>query len=72
MQAFSSLSEAAFDLACEGVEEENPATYCLSPHYEVVVAKLLETTERPDVGSNNLRSAAYEALMDMIKYGAKV
>ena len=27
---------------------------------------------RPDSGNSNLRSAAYEALMDLIKYSAKV
>ena len=53
-------------------DEEDPATFCLSSCYETVVHKLLETTERPDAGSNNLRSSAYEALMDMIKYCAKV
>ena len=29
--------------------------------------KLLETTDRPDAATANLRSAAYEALMEMVK-----
>ena len=47
-------------------------TFCLSGFFEVIVEKLLATTERPDANANSLRSSAYEALMDMIKYSAKV
>lgn len=68
MQAFSSLVEAAYD----AVEDDEPATFCLSPSFAEVVGKLLDTTERTDAGLNNLQSSAYEALMDMIKYSAKV
>ena len=44
-----------------------PATYCMSKYYAPIVEKLLETTNRPDGNQNNLRSAAYEAIMEMIK-----
>ena len=54
------------------MEVEEPDTYCLSTSFEVIVGKLLETTDRSDSGLNNLRTSAYEALMDMIKYSAKV
>ncbi|XP_050527566.1 importin subunit beta-like [Daktulosphaira vitifoliae] len=40
----------------------------LTPYFEYVVQGLLETTERGDGMRSNLRSAAYEALMDMIKF----
>lgn len=69
--ALSSLVEAASDAACDE-EEEDPATFALSSSFEVIVSKLLLTTDRSDAGSNNLRSSAYEALMDMVKYSAKV
>lgn len=73
VQAISSLAEAAYDAATDEMgEEEEPATFCLSSSFETIVSKLLATTERSDSGSNNLRSSAYEALMDMIKYCAKV
>lgn len=69
--AISSLAEAAYDAATNEIEDEEPATFCLSSCYGTIVAKLLETADRADSASNNLRNSAYEALMDMIKYGAK-
>ncbi|XP_019637100.1 PREDICTED: importin subunit beta-1-like isoform X3 [Branchiostoma belcheri] len=67
--AFSSLAEAAYD-ATESQEDE-PNTYCLSSTFEVIVHKLLETTDRQDAGNSNLRSAAYEALMELVKNSAR-
>ena len=64
--AFSSLAEAAYESAAANDGSE-PATYCLSPYFQLIVGKLLEATERTDGGQANLRSAAYEALMEMIK-----
>ena len=73
LQAISSLAEAAYDAAVdEMTDDDDPPTFSLSSSFEAVVSKLMETTNRQDAGSNNLRSAAYEALMDMIKYSAKV
>lgn len=69
--AFSSLGEAAHDNAPMSDDEDDPSTYCLSMSFEVIVSKLIETTDRQDAGNSNLRSAAYEALMDLIKYSAK-
>ncbi|XP_013772921.1 importin subunit beta-1-like isoform X2 [Limulus polyphemus] len=65
--AFNSLAEAAYDAAEVPNEGAEPQTYCLSDYFEVIVHKLLETTERPDGNQANLRSAAYEALMEMVK-----
>uniref|UniRef100_A0A8C5WHN0 Karyopherin subunit beta 1 n=1 Tax=Leptobrachium leishanense TaxID=445787 RepID=A0A8C5WHN0_9ANUR len=69
--AFSSLAEAAYEAADVTDDQEEPASYCLSSSFEVIVQKLLETTDRPDGHQNNLRSAAYEALMEIVKNSAK-
>ncbi len=66
--AFTSLAEAAYEAAdTNGGEDDTPATYCLSAYFDPIVQKLLETTDRPDAATANLRSAAYEALMEMVK-----
>jgi len=43
----------------------------LSTYYEPIVQKLLQTTDRADGNQHNLRSAAYEALMEMVKNSPK-
>jgi importin subunit beta-1 len=68
--AFTSLSDAAY-VQADTVEEEAPATYCLSAYFSPIVEKLLWTTDREDGGSSNLRGAAYEALMEMVKNSPK-
>ncbi|CAK8673507.1 unnamed protein product [Clavelina lepadiformis] len=67
--AFSSLAESAYE-AADG-DDGDPETYCMSQVYEKVVEKLLQTTDRTDGHLNNLRSAAYEAVMEMIKNSPK-
>lgn len=69
--AFNSLAEAAFEAAETPEEGQEPETYCLSSYFEVIVSKLLETTERPDGSQANLRNAAYEALMELVKNSPK-
>lgn len=71
--AFTSLSEAAYEAADSDntTEAETPPTYCLSAYFDPIIHKLLETTDRPDAGTANLRSAAYEALMEMVKNSPK-
>ncbi|KAG4072406.1 hypothetical protein HA402_004338 [Bradysia odoriphaga] len=64
--AFTGLSDAAYE-AAEAYNENSPETYCLSPFFEYIINQLLEATDRPDGAQANLRGAAYEALMDMIK-----
>lgn len=64
--AFTGLAEAAYD-AAESFGDSTPETTCLSPYFEYIIQRLLETTDRPDGAQANLRAAAYEALMDMIK-----
>ncbi|PWA28966.1 hypothetical protein CCH79_00019822 [Gambusia affinis] len=71
LQAFSSLAEAAYEATDAAEDQEEPSTYCLSSSFEIIVQKLLETTDRPDGHQNNLRSAAYEALMEIVKNSAK-
>jgi importin subunit beta-1 len=55
----------------DGDEDVEPETYVLSKYFEPIVEKLLATTERQDGSQSNLRSAAYEALMEMIKNSPK-
>ncbi|KAF6734972.1 Importin subunit beta-1 [Oryzias melastigma] len=69
--AFSSLAEAAYEATDAAEDQEEPSTYCLSSSFEIIVQKLLETTDRPDGHQNNLRSAAYEALMEIVKNSAQ-
>uniref|UniRef100_A0A2K5EPV1 Importin subunit beta-1 n=1 Tax=Aotus nancymaae TaxID=37293 RepID=A0A2K5EPV1_AOTNA len=69
--AFSSLAEAAYEAADVADDQEEPATYFLSSSFELIVQKLLETTDRPDGHQNNLRSSAYESLMEIVKNSAK-
>ncbi|KAH8325500.1 hypothetical protein KR067_000147 [Drosophila pandora] len=64
--AFIGLSDAAYEAAVV-TEGETPETYALSPYFEFIITQLLETTDRSDGAQANLRGAAYEALMDMIK-----
>lgn len=65
--AFNSLAEAAYETADVPGEGMEPETYPLSKYFEIIVGKLLETTERGDGSIGNLRSAAYEALMELVK-----
>jgi len=65
--AFTGLAEASYDQAAGNEDQAQPETYCLSQYFEFIVQKLLETTDRPDGAQANLRSAAYEALMEMVK-----
>lgn len=70
--SLSSIAVAAMDLIRPQDDEDvTVETYCLSKYFEPIIEKLLATTERIDANQNNLRSAAYEALMEMIKNSPK-
>jgi len=69
--AFSSLAEAVYEAADVSEEGAEPDTYSLSSYFEPIVQKLLETTDRNDGNMHNLRSAAYEALMELVKNSPK-
>lgn len=70
--ALSSIAVAAMEMARPADDDSiAPDTYCLSKYFEPIVEKLLATTERQDGSQSNLRSAAYEALMEMIKNSPK-
>ncbi|XP_041984878.1 importin subunit beta [Aricia agestis] len=64
--AFTGLAEAAYEAALNN-ENQQPKTYCMSRYFDFIIERLLETTDRPDAAQHNLRSAAYEALMEMVK-----
>lgn len=68
--AFTGLAEAAYEAGQRHYSDDPPETHCLSQYFEYIIERLLETTDRPDGGQANLRSAAYEALMEMIKNAA--
>uniref|UniRef100_A0A2M4A3T7 Putative karyopherin importin beta 1 n=1 Tax=Anopheles triannulatus TaxID=58253 RepID=A0A2M4A3T7_9DIPT len=63
--AFTGLSEAAYDAV--NIDDDPPQTYCLSKYFDFIMTSLLEATDRPDGAHANLRSSAYEALMEMVK-----
>lgn len=65
--AFTGLAEAAYESAECFNEDATPETYVLSQYFEFIIQRLLETTDRQDGSQANLRSAAYEALMELIK-----
>ncbi|CAH0389883.1 unnamed protein product [Bemisia tabaci] len=70
--AFTGLAEASYEAATANLPEgETPDTYCLSQFFNFIVEQLLATTDRSDGSQSNLRSAAYEALMEMIKSSPK-
>ena len=54
-----------------GGDSDTPPTYCLSPYFDHIVEKLLAATDRADAAQANLRSAAYEALMETVKNSPK-
>ncbi|XP_076241578.1 importin subunit beta Fs(2)Ket isoform X3 [Calliopsis andreniformis] len=64
--AFTGLAEASYESA-ETQDGQQPETYCMSQYFDFIIERLLETTDRPDGAQANLRSAAYEALMEMVK-----
>uniref|UniRef100_A0A2P2HWX4 Importin subunit beta-1-like n=1 Tax=Hirondellea gigas TaxID=1518452 RepID=A0A2P2HWX4_9CRUS len=65
--ALSSLAEAAYEQADTNDLESEPPTYCLSQYFDALVNVLLDTTDRADGNHCNLRNAAYEALMELMK-----
>jgi len=70
--SFSSLARAAYDNAQRpDDDDETPNTYLLSPFFDEIVNNLIQTTDRPDGNQSNLRNAAYEALMEMIRHSPK-
>lgn len=69
--AFSSLAEAAHDHALSTSVTDTVETYPLSSSFETIVTKIFNATERGDSAQSNLRTSAYEALMDLIKFSAK-
>ncbi|XP_022662446.1 importin subunit beta-1-like isoform X2 [Varroa destructor] len=70
--ALNSLAQAAYTQAQNELAlGQEPETYCLTRYFEGIITKLLETTERADGNQSNLRGAAYESLMEMMKNSPK-
>ncbi|XP_047138096.1 importin subunit beta-1 isoform X1 [Hydra vulgaris] len=68
--AFSSLAEAAYDSAL-GDDEDEPQTFILSSKFKFIISKIVQTGDRGDAHLNNLRSSAYEAVMELVKNSPK-
>uniref|UniRef100_A0A915L5R3 Importin subunit beta-1/Transportin-1-like TPR repeats domain-containing protein n=1 Tax=Romanomermis culicivorax TaxID=13658 RepID=A0A915L5R3_ROMCU len=71
--AISGLAQAAYEQANENSHSDDtqPETYILSSCFEAMVSELLKATDRPDSHMSNLRNAAYEAVMELIKNSPK-
>ncbi|XP_028402951.1 importin subunit beta-1-like [Dendronephthya gigantea] len=69
--AFSSLAEAALENAKNQCGTDEPNTFALSESFTKIINDLFIVTNRPDGNQANLRSAAYEAIMEMIKNSPK-
>ncbi|VDM39749.1 unnamed protein product [Toxocara canis] len=71
--AISSLAKAAYDMACQmGTDYSGqPETYILSPCFEAMISELIKATDRADAHMSNLRIAAFETLMELIKNSPK-
>ncbi|XGW20154.1 hypothetical protein V3C99_003743 [Haemonchus contortus] len=71
--ALVALVKTAYDIACgQGTDSTGqPDTYALSPCFEAMVSELIKTTDRTDGNQSNLRLAAFETLMELIKNSPK-
>ncbi|KAK6050004.1 HEAT repeat protein [Cooperia oncophora] len=71
--ALVALVKTAYDMACgQGTDSTGqPDTYALSPCFEAMVSELIKTTDRTDGNQSNLRLAAFETLMELIKNSPK-
>lgn len=70
--AFSSLADAAFENAQPtSDDDEEPTTYVLSDKFQFIITKIIQTGDRGDAHLNNLRSSAYEAVMELVKNSPK-
>eukprot|EP01137_Pigoraptor_chileana_P000085 Opistho-2@35669 len=65
--AILNLSESAYDLAEDEMDHnaDYPHTFHLSQCYEVLVAELFKTADRPDGDESSLLLGAYEALSQL-------
>lgn len=51
-------------------EESEAASHMLTPYFNTLFDKLLETSDRPNATESNLRGSAYEALNMLVQVGA--
>lgn len=51
-------------------EESEAASHMLTPYFQTLFDKLLETSNRPNATESNLRGSAYEALNVLVQAGA--
>jgi importin subunit beta-1 len=63
--------KAIHNLALAYEDDQDKQTSALSPYFQVLLQKLMMTTEREDADESNLRTSAYEAINVLIHNGAK-
>lgn len=68
---FNNLAEATYDAAKINCTSDVPPTYLMSECFNFIIQRLLHNTDRPDSGQHNLRTNAYEALMEMVKFSPR-
>lgn len=69
--AFSALADAAYESAHCADDDTEPQTYILSDKFSFIISKIIATGDRGDAHLSNLRSSAYEAVMDLVKNSPK-
>jgi importin subunit beta-1 len=70
--ALSSLAVAAHENAPPASEDdEEPESTVLSSKFEFIINKIIQTGDRQDAHLHNLRSSAYEAVMELVKNSPK-
>ncbi|CAI4225736.1 unnamed protein product [Auanema sp. JU1783] len=71
--ALVSLVKAVYHCAVNNGTDSTgqPDTYALSFCFQAMVDELIKTTDRPDSNQSNLRLAAFETLMELIKNSPK-
>jgi len=69
--AFSALADAAYENAPCPDDDSEPVTYILSDKFSFIISKIIATGDRGDAHLSNLRSSAYEAVMDLVKNSPK-
>lgn len=65
------LAEGAYEKMEDEQTGDVPDSYQLSPYFEGFVGALFQVADRPDANEDNLRCAAYEALMSFVQYSAE-
>jgi len=67
----SNVCWALHNLALSYEDDSDKQTSALSPFFQGIITKLMQTVDRSDSDENNLRTSAYEAMNVLIQSGAR-